>query len=82
VARAPGLLEGGLPVDVPAVRQEVDAFFAGLARLGETGNGLPDHLRSLPWLLLASAGTLALAWYWTKPAAPGPARRLPPDLPE
>jgi hypothetical protein len=77
VANQPGvLLEGGLPFDLPVLRQDVDAFLNRLGALGETGNGVPAWKRFGPWLVLLSAAAIEFARRWEKKNA---ARPLPAD---
>jgi hypothetical protein len=72
---AAALLEGGLPFDLPALRQEVDEFFARLADLADAGQGSWACARFGPWLVVVSAAVFELARRWEKKssrrAAPG-----------
>jgi hypothetical protein len=64
--KAGALLEAGLPLDLPVLKQEVDAFFARLGELGEGGDGLRAGVRLAPWLVLLAAGAFELARRWEK----------------
>jgi hypothetical protein len=65
-ARTAALLEGGLPLDLPALKQEVDAFFARLSALGEGGDGLHAGARLGPWLIVMTAGAVEAARRWNR----------------
>jgi hypothetical protein len=60
-SRAAALLEGGLPFDLPALTQGVDAFFARLASAGEARDRIPAYARVLPWLAVLSAAAFEFA---------------------
>jgi hypothetical protein len=60
-SKAVTVLEGGLPLDLPTLKQDVDAFFARLEGLGEVGEGVPSAVRFVPWLVLLSAAAFELA---------------------
>jgi hypothetical protein len=78
VAVQPGaLLEGGLPFDLPVLRQEVDAFFARLGALEETGAGLATWARFVPWLVVLSAA--AAVEFVRRREKEGSPRPLSPD---
>jgi hypothetical protein len=66
---AAALLEGGLPFDLPALRQEVDEFFARLADLADAGQGSWACARLGPWLVVVSAAVVELARRWEKKAS-------------
>jgi hypothetical protein len=59
-SRAAALLEGGLPFDLPALTQGVDAFFARLGSPGEARDRFPAYARVLPWLAVLSAAAFEL----------------------
>jgi hypothetical protein len=61
-----GLVEAGLPAELPVLKAEVDAFLARLAALGEAGNDAPSWARLGPWLALLSAAAVELLRRWEK----------------
>jgi hypothetical protein len=60
-SRAAALLEGGLPFDLPALTQGVDAFFARLGSPGPARDHIPAYARVVPWLAVLSAAALEFA---------------------
>ncbi len=65
-ARTAAVLEGGLPFDLPLLKNEVDAFFARWAGLTEAGDGWPACTRFGPWLVVLTAGAFELARRWER----------------
>jgi hypothetical protein len=82
---AAALLEGGLPFDLPALRQEVDEFFARLGDLAGAGQSSWACARLGPWLVIVSAAAIELARRWEKKssrrAAPGGGPVFGPAVP-
>jgi hypothetical protein len=72
-ARAAALLEVGLPLDLPALTQEVDAFFARLGALGEGGEGWHCGARLGPWLIVMTAAAFEAARRWNRRPSRRPA---------
>jgi hypothetical protein len=72
-SKAAALLEGGLPFDLPALTQGVDAFFARLAALGERKDGVPAYARFVPWLVALSAAAFEFARHWRRESSGRPA---------
>ncbi len=65
-ARAAALLEGSLPLDLPALKHEVDEFFARLADLGDGGDGWRGCARFGPWVIVMTAGVIEAARGWKR----------------
>jgi len=72
-SKAAALLEGGLPFDLPALTQGVDAFFARLGALGERKDGVPAYARLVPWLVALSAAAFEVARHWRRESSGRPA---------
>jgi len=74
-ARVGALLEGGLPLDLPLLKRNVDEFFVRLAEIAEGGDDMQACARLGPWLIVLTAATLAAARRWdqrsARRAAPG-----------
>jgi len=67
--KAAALLEGGLPFDLPALKQGVDDFFARLADHGPPADGLRRWVRLGPWLIVVAAGAFEIARRWERKAS-------------
>jgi hypothetical protein len=64
--QAAALLEGGLPVDLPVLSQDVQEFIHRVGTLGMAGGGAPASARFGPWVLLLSGVAFEFARRWKR----------------